>query len=76
MSATVRASSAALAHNGGPTETMLPLAANPALAAVPLNTSVRLNGRSAPLCPAIDQRGVHSAAGKARNAGAVQSPAP
>ena len=62
-----------LAHNGGPTETMLALAANPALGAVPLNTTVRLNGRSVTLCPATDQRGVHSAAGKACNAGAVQS---
>jgi hypothetical protein len=65
-----------LAHNGGPTETMLALAANPALGAVPLNTTVKLNGRSVTLCPTIDQRGVHSAAGKACNAGAVQSAEP
>ena len=64
-----------LAHNGGPTETMLPLAGNPALGVVPLNTNVKLNGRSIKLCPTIDQRGVHSPAGKACNAGAVQSPA-
>jgi hypothetical protein len=55
---------------------MLPLAGNPALGVVPLNTNVKLNGRSVTLCPTIDQRGVHSAAGKACNAGAVQSPAP
>jgi hypothetical protein len=65
-----------LAHNGGPTETMLPLTDSPAFAVVPLNTNVKLNGRSVKLCPTIDQRGVHSAAGKACNAGAVQSPAP
>ncbi|MGD0945525.1 MAG: choice-of-anchor Q domain-containing protein [Acidimicrobiales bacterium] len=64
-----------LAHNGGPTETMLPLAANTAIGVVPLSTNVKLNGRSVTLCPTIDQRGVHSAAGKACNAGAVQSPA-
>ena len=65
-----------LAHNGGPTETMMPLAGNPAIGVIPLNTNVKLNGRSVTLCPTIDQRGVHSAAGKACNAGAVQSPAP
>ena len=65
-----------LAHNGGPTETMLALAANPALGVVPLNTTVKLNGRPVTLCPTTDQRGVHSTAGKACNAGAVQSPAP
>ena len=65
-----------LAHNGGPTETMLPLAGNTALGVVPLNSNVKLNGTSVTLCPTIDQRGVHSAAGKACNAGAVQSPAP
>jgi len=64
-----------LAHNGGPTETMMPLAGNPAIGVVPLNTNVKLNGRSVKLCPTIDQRGVHSAAGKACNAGAVQSSA-
>jgi hypothetical protein len=61
--------------NGGPTETMLPLAGNTAFGVVPLNTSAKLNGHSVTLCPTIDQRGVHSA-GKAYNAGAVQSPAP
>jgi hypothetical protein len=65
-----------LAHNGGPTETMLPLAGSPALGVVPLNTNVKLNGRSVKLCPTIDQRRVHSLAGKACNAGSVQSPAP
>jgi hypothetical protein len=64
-----------LAHNGGPTETMLPLSGNPAIGVVPLNSNVKLNGTSVTLCPTIDQRGVHSAAGQACNAGAVQSPA-
>jgi hypothetical protein len=54
---------------------MLPLTGNTALGVIPLNTNVKLNGRSVKLCPTIDQRGVHSAAGKACNAGAVQSPA-
>jgi hypothetical protein len=63
-----------LTHNGGPTETMLALAASPARGVVPLNTTVKLNGRPVTLCPTIDQRGVHSATGKACNAGAVQSP--
>jgi hypothetical protein len=62
-----------LAHNGGPTETMLALAANPAIGVVPLDTTVKLHGRSVTLCPTIDQRGVRSAPGKACNAGAVQS---
>ena len=65
-----------LAANGGPTRTMMPLSASPAVGLVPLNTTVKLNGRSVTLCPTTDQRGVHSAAGKACNAGAVQSPAP
>src|SRR5271166_1141505 len=65
-----------LAHNGGPTETMLPLATNPAVGVVPLNTTVKLSARSVMLCPTTDQRGVHSAGGKACNAGAVQSSAP
>lgn len=65
-----------LAHNGGPTETMVPLTGNPAIGVVPLNTHVLLNGRSVKLCPTIDQRGVHSPASKDCNAGAVQSPAP
>jgi hypothetical protein len=65
-----------LTHNGGPTETMMPLVGNPAIGVIPLNTNVKLNGRSVKLCPTIDQRGVHSPAGKACNAGAVQSPAP
>ena len=62
-----------LARSGGSTKTMRPLASNPALGIVPLNTAVTLNGNAVTLCPTTDQRGVPSAAGKACNAGAVQS---
>jgi hypothetical protein len=62
-----------LALRGGPTKTMRPLASNPAVGIVPPSTAVTLNGNPATLCPITDQRGVPSAAGKACNAGAVQS---
>jgi hypothetical protein len=62
-----------LAANGGPTETMMPMPADPAMGLVPLGTTIKLNGRSVALCPTMDQRGMHSAPGKACNAGAVQS---
>ena len=61
-----------LADNGGPTETMLPLAANPAVGLIPNPTSVTLNGSSVALCPTTDQRGVQSTPGASCNAGAVQ----
>ena len=64
-----------LASNGGPTQTVLPLAGNPALGIVPASTSFTLNGNSVGLCPVTDQRGVASAAGTC-NAGAVQNGAP
>jgi len=64
-----------LAGNGGPTQTVLPLAGNPALGIVPVSTSVMLDGASVALCPVTDQRGVASPAGLACNAGAVQGPA-
>jgi len=64
-----------LAGNGGPTQTVLPLAGNPALGIVPVSTSVMLGGASVALCPVTDQRGVASVAGLACNAGAVQGPA-
>jgi len=60
-------------RRGGPTKTMQPLASNPAVGIIPLNTAVTLNGNPATLCPTTDQRGVPSTAGKACNAGAVQS---
>ncbi|MGO9657198.1 MAG: choice-of-anchor Q domain-containing protein [Acidimicrobiales bacterium] len=61
-----------LGDNGGPTETMLPLAGNPAVGAIPYNTTLVLNGRSVTMCPATDQRGVRSSAGQHCDAGAVQ----
>jgi predicted outer membrane repeat protein len=61
-----------LASNGGPTQTMLPLAGNPALGIVPPATTVSLGGGSVTLCPVTDQRGITSAPGKACDAGAVQ----
>ncbi|MGO9333042.1 MAG: choice-of-anchor Q domain-containing protein [Acidimicrobiales bacterium] len=62
-----------LASRGGPTKTMRPLASNPAVGLVPLNTTVTLNANPVTLCTTTDQRGVPSAVGKACNAGAVQS---
>ena len=61
-----------LAANGGPTQTILPLAGNPAIAIIPNGTSVTLNGASVELCPTTDQRGVASVTGAPCNAGAVQ----
>jgi hypothetical protein len=65
-----------LAANGGPTETMLPLADNPALGLLPNSTTVTLNGNGVTLCPTTDQRGVASVPGQPCNAGAVQPPLP
>ena len=61
-----------LGSHGGPTETVLPLAGNPARGIVPASTSVMLNGNSVTLCPVTDQRGVASMPGNC-NAGAVQN---
>jgi hypothetical protein len=63
-----------LANNGGPTKTMLPLTGNPALGAVPDNTSVTLDGSPVTLCPTTDERGTPSTPGQACDAGAVQVP--
>jgi hypothetical protein len=60
-----------LATNGGPTKTVLPLPGNPALALVPYGT--RFRQADVQLCPTVDQRGTHSSAGHACNAGAVQN---
>lgn len=62
-----------LARRGGPTKTMRPLASNPAVGIVPLNTAVTPNAN--PVTPVPDHRpaGRAIAAGKACNAGAVQS---
>jgi hypothetical protein len=61
-----------LGHNGGPTKTIAPAAASPAVGAVPSGSSAAINGGSVKLCPTTDQRGVTSPAGKACNAGSVQ----
>jgi hypothetical protein len=61
-----------LADNGGPTKTILPLAGNPSIGAVPMDASALLNGRTVRLCPTIDQRGRASFAGRPCNAGSVQ----
>ncbi len=47
-----------LSDNGGPTETDMPSADNPAIGAIPNPTSV---GEGVALCPRTDQRGFHSA---------------
>ena len=65
-----------LANNGGPTETILPLPSNPALALVPDATPVNLDGTTAALCPTTDQRGVSSEPGQACDAGSVQEGLP
>ena len=65
-----------LANNGGPTETLLPLPGNPALSIVPDGTSLNLDGTSATLCPATDQRGVASEPGQTCDAGSVQEGLP
>jgi hypothetical protein len=62
-----------LAANGGPTKTIVPQAASPALSLVPDPTTVTVNGAALQLCPTTDQRGVHSGAGHRCNAGSYQS---
>ena len=62
-----------LSHNGGPTKTIDPLASSPAVGVVPNGAKATLDGGAVELCPTTDQRGVSSAAGKACNAGSVQS---
>jgi IPT/TIG domain/Bacterial Ig-like domain (group 3) len=57
-----------LANNGGPTQTVLPLAGSPAVGVIPPNTT--LNGAQA--CPRADQRGVESAPGADCTIGAVE----
>jgi hypothetical protein len=62
-----------LKANGGPTKTMLPQAANPALGLVPYGTGVQLGGPRVTLCPTTDQRGVRSAKAARCEAGSVQA---
>lgn len=61
-----------LGANGGPTKTMLPLAANPARGLIPYGTGVDLDGQPVTLCPTTDQRGVRSAKAARCDAGSVQ----
>ncbi len=63
-----------LADNGGPTQTMLPLAGNPGIAVIPDPTSVSVDGSPFPLCPVTDQRGTASTTGAPCYAGSVQGP--
>jgi predicted outer membrane repeat protein len=64
-----------LASNGGPTQTIEPGPVSPAtvIGLIPGPTTVTLGGTQVQLCPATDQRGYHSAAGAACDAGAVQT---
>jgi hypothetical protein len=62
-----------LADNGGPTETILPGAGNPAIGRIPPDSSVSVNGAPVGLCPATDQRGVASTPGASCDAGSVQT---
>lgn len=67
---------AGLAGNGGPTQTILPLAGNPAIGLIPSGTSVTVGSGSVSLCPvSADQRGalVPAASGASCDAGAVQT---
>ncbi|MGH9121225.1 MAG: choice-of-anchor D domain-containing protein, partial [Acidimicrobiales bacterium] len=58
-----------LASNGGPTQTIEPLAGNPAIALIPNPTTVTLGT----LCPTVDQRGVPSLPAPTKcNSGALQ----
>ena len=61
-----------LGNYGGPTETMPPLAGNPAIGVIPVSTSATLNGSPVQLCPTTDQRGATTPSGEACDAGAVQ----
>ena len=61
-----------LASNGGPTQTIVPLAGSPVTGLIPDPTTVTLGGQ-VQLCPATDQRGYVSAAGTNCDAGAVQT---
>ena len=66
-----------LGDNGGPTQTMMPLTGNPAIADIPLDATplqvTQADGDAFTLCPVTaDQRGDASPAGEACTAGAVQ----
>jgi predicted outer membrane repeat protein len=63
----------ALAANGGPTQTVVPRPASPAIGLIPASTTVTINGTPVALCPTVDQRGDPSTPGAACNAGSVQT---
>jgi predicted outer membrane repeat protein len=46
-----------LQDNGGPTQTIALLPANPAIGNIPLNTTASANSQQVTLCPGTDQRG-------------------
>jgi hypothetical protein len=61
-----------LTNNGGPTDTIMPLAGNPAIGLIPDPTASGLLYIEWTTCPNTDQRGVPSAGGAPCNAGAVE----
>jgi hypothetical protein len=65
-----------LAANGGPTQTVMPLAGSPATALIPADTTLAVDGQPTRLCPTVDQRGVASAPAGRCSAGSVQGEAP
>ena len=71
---TLAADLGALAANGGPTQTLLPLPGNPGISLVPDPTSVQVGGEGHGPVPTTDQRGTASATGFACTSGAVQVP--
>jgi hypothetical protein len=66
----------ALGANGGPTDTLLPIAGNAGIGAIPPGTSVTLDAAPTTLCPTVDQRGVSSVPGQACSVGSVQVATP
>jgi hypothetical protein len=60
-------------NQSGTTQTMAPLEGNPAIGAVPYGAKVLLEGVMTTLCPTKDQNGTPSMAGKACDAGSVQT---
>ena len=69
---------AALDNYGGPTQTVLLEQGNPARGLIPHGSSITTGPASSVTiaCPATDQRGITSAAGRACDAGSVQQTAP
>ncbi|MGH9122721.1 MAG: choice-of-anchor Q domain-containing protein, partial [Acidimicrobiales bacterium] len=65
-----------LTNNGGPTATIEPTGANPALGDIPNPTAVTLASSVVIFCPTTDQRGVASPPSSPCDAGAVQVPPP